>query len=109
MTTSNSHTNVLVPGTEYLIKRASRIQTENGPKLLLWLHVADHSLICYFPTDLGHMLTDQQIQHVNNETRILTGLYIGINPHGEHIFQIRDRTSNAAYSNTDGITPSFGV
>jgi len=88
MATTDSSTNVLVPGTEYTIKRALRA----GPKLLLWLHIEDHSLICFFPTQLGNMLTDDQIGRVNNERGTLTCIYIGRNPYGEHIFQVRDST-----------------
>ena len=79
-------------GTEYKIMHARKITSENGITLLLALHAADHSLFCFFPNELGNMLTDLQIEHVNNKTRILTAIYIGKNPYGEHVFQIRDPT-----------------
>jgi hypothetical protein len=82
----------LVPCTEYRIMHARKIVSETSTERLLALHTADHSLFCIFPTDLGTMLTDLQINHVNNRTRILTAVYIGRNPYGEHVFQIRDPT-----------------
>ena len=82
----------LVPGTEYRIMHARKITSEDDIKLLLALYTAAHSLLCIFPNDLGDVLTDLQIEHVNNKTRILTAIYNGKNPYGEHVFQIRDPT-----------------
>ena len=90
VSTYDSPVNSLVPGTEYRIRHARKITSENGIKLLLALQTEDHSLFCIFPHDLGNMLTDLQIEHVNNRTRLLTALYIGRNPYGKHVFQVRD-------------------
>jgi len=92
MAHANPTYNSQVPGTEYSIMHARKITSENGIKLLLALHTADHSLFCIFPNELGNMLTDLQIEHVNNKTRTLTAIYNGKNPYGEHVFQIRDPT-----------------
>jgi hypothetical protein len=77
---TNSTNAPLVPGTEYRIMHARKITSDKGIKLLLALHTEDHSLFCIFPHDIGDMLADLQIEHVNNRTRILTALYIGRNP-----------------------------
>jgi hypothetical protein len=87
MASTNSSCDFLVQGTEYRIMHACKITSEDGIKLLLVLHTADHSLFCIFPTELGNMLTDLQIEHVNNKTRILTAIYDGKNPYGDMYFK----------------------
>jgi len=91
MAHANPTCDSLVPGTEYRIMHARKITSEDDMKLLA-LYTAAHSLFCIFPNDLGNVLTDLQIEHVNNKTRILTAIYNGKNPYGEHVFQIRDPT-----------------
>jgi len=89
MATKDFSTNVLVPGTEYTVRRALRAVQ----KLLLWLYIEDHSLICFFTSQHGNMLiTDDQIERVNNDTGTITCIYNGRNLIGEHIFLVKDFT-----------------
>jgi len=88
MDTADSATNVLVLGTEYTVRRALKAVQ----KLLLWLYIEDHSLICFFSAPHGNTLTDEQIAPVNNGSGTITCIYGGRNLIGEHIFIVKDST-----------------
>jgi len=52
-------------------------------------------MFCILPPRLGNMLTDLQIEHINNKTQIITATYLGKNRSGDHVFQIKDPTMPA--------------
>jgi len=85
-TNVDSVTSVLVIGTEYAVKRAVKATS----KLLLWLYIEHHSLICLFTHPYGNTLTDEQVARVNNGSGTIACIYAGRNDMGEHIFIVKD-------------------
>ena len=85
-TNVDSVTSVLVIGTEYAVKRA----VKSISRLLLWLHVDHHSIICFFKHPYGNTLTDEQIVRVNNGSGSIACIYAGTTDMGEHIFIVKD-------------------
>jgi hypothetical protein len=57
----------LVPGLSYLVIAAQKITTERGMRLYIELRAAPKNIFYKMSGDLAYLLTDHQIEKINNE------------------------------------------
>ena len=72
----------LMPGLSYLIIAAQKIPTERGMRLFIKQRAAPKNIFYKMPGDLAYLLTDYQIEQINNEKLLLTSLS------GEHPYLV---------------------
>jgi len=67
---------ILVPGSSYRIVNAKRITTEKGICLLVWLLSTPH-ILCKFPGNLACILSDYEIEQINNNKLFVSFSFFG--------------------------------
>ena len=80
----------LVPGLSYLVIAAQKIPTERGMRLFIKLRAAPKNIFYKMPGDLAYLLTDHQIERINNQKLFINFSFWGTSPSGDPIIQIRN-------------------
>jgi len=80
----------LVPGLSYLVIAAQKIPTERGMRLFIKLRAAPKNIFYKMPGDLAYLLTDHQIEQINNKKLFINFSFWGTSLSGNPIIQIRN-------------------
>jgi len=80
----------LVPGLSYLVIAAQKIPTERGMRLFIKPRAAPKNIFYNMPGDLAYLLTDHQIERINNQKLFINFSFWGTSPSGDTIIQIRN-------------------
>jgi len=76
----------LVPNSIYEVRKAFRIPTPQGVQQIVWMDGSLHDIFCLFRSELA--LPADIVGKVNEGSLALKAIYRGLNPEGEHTFDI---------------------
>jgi len=99
----------LVPGLSYLIIAAQKIPTERGMRLFIKLRAAPKNIFYKMSGDLACLLTDHQIEQINNEKLFINFSFWGTSPSGDPIIQIRNAALSSPTYEEMALAGTFGT
>ena len=99
----------LVPGLSCLIIAAQKIPTEWGIRLFIKLRAAPKNIFYKMPGDNAYLLTDYQIEQINNEKLFINFSFWGTSISGHPIIQIRNAALPSPTSEEMALAGTFGT